>query len=69
MGEVADMILRGLICEGCCIIIDGGEPGYPRMCPRCKGEARDHRRRRSPQLHTGAQPEPEAPELVDLDAG
>ncbi len=36
MGEAADMILEGLLCEACGDVIDGEEPGYPRKCKCCK---------------------------------
>lgn len=69
MTDVEAMIAGGLLCEGCCVIIDGEEPGFRRMCPRCKGEHRERRaRRHGPVLGAAAHPEPELPELVDLDA-
>lgn len=69
MADVETMIAGGLLCESCCVVIDGAEPGFARLCPACKGEARDRRRRGlRPTLGTAASPEPEPPELVDLDA-
>ncbi|WP_281281436.1 hypothetical protein [Paenibacillus dokdonensis] len=39
MGEVAEMILNGLLCEVCgCYIDDMEEPGYPRTCEDCENE-------------------------------
>lgn len=40
MGEIADMILNGTLCEGCGDVFDdvvgGAEaPGRPRRCPTC----------------------------------
>lgn len=36
MGEVAEMMVNGFLCEGCGVILDGEEPGYPRYCgPTC----------------------------------
>jgi hypothetical protein len=32
MGEYADMIIEGLLCQGCHELIDGGESGHPRYC-------------------------------------
>jgi len=32
MGDIADMILDGLVCQVCGELIDGDEPGYPRTC-------------------------------------
>lgn len=34
MGDVADMILDGIICE-CCGVYIGDECGYPRRCRSC----------------------------------
>lgn len=41
MGEIAEMMLDGTLCEDCgCAIMDGDEPaeyaGYPRKCEDCK---------------------------------
>lgn len=36
MGEFADMVLEGLLCEQCGGYIDGAESGYPRLCAGCK---------------------------------
>ena len=37
MGEIADMVLDGIMCETCGEIIDGGEEaGYPRQCAGCR---------------------------------
>lgn len=38
MGEIADDMVNGLICEQCGTFIDGREPGYPRRCADCKKE-------------------------------
>jgi hypothetical protein len=36
MGDVAEMMLNGFLCEGCGVFLDGEEPGFPRYCsPRC----------------------------------
>lgn len=35
MGEIAEMMLEGLLCEGCGVCIDGGAPGHPRKCGEC----------------------------------
>ena len=33
MGEIADMMLNGLMCEGCGVFMDDfEETGYPRYC-------------------------------------
>lgn len=41
MGEIADMMVNGTMCESCgdWILKDGEEPpGYPRKCPDCNAE-------------------------------
>jgi hypothetical protein len=39
MGEIAEMTLNGLLCEGCGSYMDDHEePGYPRRCDDCGGE-------------------------------
>ena len=36
MGEIADMMLDGTLCEWCGEYIDdGGDAGYPRLCGAC----------------------------------
>lgn len=36
MGDIADMMIEGVLCEGCGIYIEGEPPGYPRRCKDCK---------------------------------
>lgn len=38
MGDVADMMINGLMCELCGVIVDGEEPGHPRQCEDCQEE-------------------------------
>lgn len=38
MGDIAKMMLEGLLCERCGELIDGEEPGYPRKCEDCENE-------------------------------
>lgn len=52
MGEAAEDILDGTVCEGCGEffddIIDGDEPpGFPRRCPSCEPPRRFRKRRRT----------------------
>lgn len=35
MGEIADMMLAGILCEGCGEFIDESGPGHPRRCAGC----------------------------------
>lgn len=37
MGDIAEMVLEGILCEVCGIYIeDGEEPGHPRKCESCE---------------------------------
>lgn len=36
MGDYADGILDGLVCEDCGEFIDGDAPGFPRLCDACQ---------------------------------
>ncbi|WP_454734268.1 hypothetical protein [Cupriavidus pauculus] len=36
MGEIAEMMLDGTLCEGCGMYIDGDADGYPRRCEDCQ---------------------------------
>lgn len=48
MGEIADMMLDGTLCEGCGELIDDGDgDGFPRRCAGCGGGADRPRRRRA----------------------
>ena len=39
MGEIAEMMLDGTLCQVCGSVIDGDTPGYPRYCIDCaKGQ-------------------------------
>jgi hypothetical protein len=54
MGDAAEDVLDGLMCQGCGELIDGDAPGWPRTCDGCRGvgdrpaarPATDRRRRR-----------------------
>lgn len=35
MGEIAEMMLDGTLCQVCGSVIDGDTPGYPRYCIDC----------------------------------
>lgn len=35
MGEIAEMMLDGTLCQTCGCIIDGNTSGYPRYCEDC----------------------------------
>lgn len=36
MGDGAEMVPNGLLCQECARFIDGDEPGYPRLCEDCE---------------------------------
>jgi hypothetical protein len=38
MGEAAEMVLEGALCQECGSYIDGETPGYPRSCVGCENE-------------------------------
>lgn len=40
MGEIADMVINGLLCQECGSYVDFEEPGYPRSCDDCEIESR-----------------------------
>jgi hypothetical protein len=39
MGEMADLVLCGLMCESCGECFEGDAPGYPRLCGACEPAA------------------------------
>lgn len=41
MGEIADLMINGDICEGCGCELDGEGDGFPRRCAGCGGNTRD----------------------------
>lgn len=40
MGEVAEMMMDGTLCQVCGVFIDDEPPGYPVTCGACKFENR-----------------------------
>jgi hypothetical protein len=42
MGEHADDILEGFVCEECGMVIDNASPGYPRKCGACKPQPKEN---------------------------
>ena len=36
MGEIAEMMLDGTLCEGCGEFLDNGSPGFPQYCAGCR---------------------------------
>ncbi|WP_176047869.1 hypothetical protein [Burkholderia sp. BCC1644] len=41
MGEIAEMMLDGTLCEGCGVYLEGDGEGFPRRCDDC-GPADDY---------------------------
>ena len=42
MGDVAELIMEGALCETCGVLMDDHDaPGYPRQCEDCKRENDD----------------------------
>lgn len=35
MGDVADLIVEGFVCQHCGEYLDGDDPGHPRSCEDC----------------------------------
>lgn len=40
MSFYKDFVAEGMMCETCGQLIDGTEPGYPRQCTDCGGDAK-----------------------------
>jgi hypothetical protein len=41
MGEIADAMLNGEMCEWCGIYLEGEPPGYPQLCSDCQQDELD----------------------------
>lgn len=37
MGEYAEMVIEGVLCQECHGVVDGDEAGFPRTCDECEG--------------------------------
>lgn len=47
MGEMAELILMGEVCEGCGEeFMDDEAPGHPRRCTRCQSPTKVTRRKK-----------------------
>lgn len=40
MGEIAEMMLDGTLCEGCGVYLEGESAGDPRRCAGCRHDAK-----------------------------
>jgi hypothetical protein len=38
MGDIADMMLDGTLCQGCGVYLDGERFGVPSYCDACSGD-------------------------------
>jgi hypothetical protein len=38
MGEIAEMMLEGRMCQGCGELLSDDAPGHPRTCAACSAE-------------------------------
>lgn len=36
MGDIADAMIDGELCEGCGVYLEGEPPGHPRRCGDCQ---------------------------------
>ncbi|MFT8928500.1 MAG: hypothetical protein ABF969_04100 [Sporolactobacillus sp.] len=54
MGEIADMMLDGVLCEQCGCLIGGEETGYPRLCEDCAEEQRSKKKKRGKKAQHGS---------------
>jgi hypothetical protein len=41
MGEIAEMIMMGYVCQHCGMPIDGDGWGFPRCCEECTDEEKE----------------------------
>jgi hypothetical protein len=53
MGDIADMMLEGLLCEGCGIYLDDDSFGVPRYCGGCQ---RDNKPRKAKAASATTEP-------------
>jgi Zn finger protein HypA/HybF involved in hydrogenase expression len=58
MGEIAEMMLDGTLCEGCGVHLGGSANGFPRRCRDCKTESR------AMQQHPNAIYKPSTPKVI-----
>lgn len=68
MGEVAEMMLDGTLCEGCGVFLNAEAPGYPCYCGACRPAAkqgaaavRKEQRAIAHQLHQARQKKTKCP--------
>lgn len=52
MGDIADMMLDGTLCEGCGMYI-GSDNGFPTYCYDCKPEKKKKKKKKLQNLTEG----------------
>lgn len=45
MGEIADSMIEGEMCQYCGVYLDGDRPGYPRSCSSCRPNSASRERK------------------------
>lgn len=55
MGEVAEMMLDGTLCEGCGVFLNEAAPGYPRTCRECGAERKSEGKSENVAAHQARQ--------------
>ena len=43
MGDIADMMINGDLCEGCGVYLEGDGEGFPRYCTSCANPTHNYR--------------------------
>lgn len=54
MGEIADMMLDGTLCQGCGVYLGDDGLGFPTFCASCRREHRENAPARYPAPHNPA---------------
>lgn len=49
MGEIAEMMLEGILCESCGVFLGGDAAGYPRYCADCAAHSVDEEKIEKPK--------------------
>lgn len=42
MGEIAEMMMEGMLCQCCGVYLESSKGDYPQMCYSCEQEARQN---------------------------
>lgn len=53
MGEIADMMIEGVLCQCCGCYIDDDYMGFPRFCDDCKPRRRRKHKRKNKRTKNG----------------